>query len=132
MTESHEQDRVYAPQGRPKLFGPRRRYWWLALWGGLLLAVLVVQRATAHSFERIDLMPDGTAVTTDAEVLWVQLPLVAIVVVAAAFLVGLGWLVPEKGSRGVIRAWGFLLSFLSLVASFVMSVWFGIFDLHIE
>ena len=55
---------------RPKPFGPRRRWRLLALWAALLLAVLVGQRATAHSFDHGEWSPSGPTEATDAEVLW--------------------------------------------------------------
>ena len=119
-------------QGRPKLLGPKRRWWMLALWAGLLVAVLVVQRTTAHSFDHGYWTPRGPTDPTRAELLWYRLPIGAILLLAVVFLVGLRWWVPERGTRGILRAWGILFSFVSILVSIGMSLWFNILYFYMD
>ena len=127
MGDTLKDNNTCQSHGRPKLMGPRRRWWVLALWAALLLAVLVGQRATAHSFDHGYWTPDGPTEPTRAELLWYRLPIGAIVLLAVVFLVGLRWWGPEKGTRGILRVWGILLSYVSILVSIGISLWF---DLH--
>jgi len=124
VIETREENDDGLSQERPKLLGPKRRWWLLVLWAGLLLAVLFAQRATAFSFEHGYWTPDGFTDPTPEELLWYRLPLVAIVLIAVIFLVGLRWWVPEDGTRGILRVWGFFFSFLSFLVSVGISFWF--------
>ena len=94
------------------------------LWIGCILAVLVVQGLTAYSFEHGYWTPHGPTEPTAIELLWYRLPLCLIVLVAIAFFVGLRWWVPEKGTRSMIRVCGILPTFLGLVISYCISLWY--------
>jgi hypothetical protein len=96
------------------------------------LAVLVAQRATVPS--STSGFWEGGQVTdsTRAELLWCRLPPTAIVLIAVIFFVGLRWCVPEKGTRGMIRAWGFFFRVLSTLVSFGMSCFFGILHFYTD
>lgn len=114
-----------APSGPlPKQLGPRRRWWWLALWVGCILTILVTQTSTAHSFEHGYWTPSGSTDPTKIELLWYWLPLCLIFLVAVVFFVALRWLVPEKGTRTLIRVWGVLPTFLGLIISYSTSCWY--------
>ena len=109
---------------RAEGLGPKRRRWMLPLWAGLLLAVLAAQRATARSFDHGYWEAGDLTDATQAELLWYRLPVAAIVVIAAVFILGLRWWVPEKPTRAAIRIWGILASCLSAIISIGMSMFF--------
>jgi len=114
-----------APSGPlPKQLGPRRRWWFLALWVGCILVILVAQKLTAYSFESGHWSPSGPTEPTTIEVLWYWLLLCLIVLVAIVFFVGLRWWVPEKGTRGMIRVCGILPTFVGLIISYGISLWY--------
>ena len=113
--------------GDPKLMPPPRGLWMLALWAALLVAVLVGQWATAHSFDHGHWTPDGCTEPTGAELLWYRLPIGAIVLLAAVFFVGLRRWVSRKGTRGILFAWGILFSFVSILVSIGISLWFHVY-----
>ncbi|RPI59966.1 MAG: hypothetical protein EHM48_08015 [Planctomycetaceae bacterium] len=132
MKDAAEIKETNMSQDRPKLMGPRRRWWILGLWLLLLLAVLISQRATVHSFNTGHWTPSGNTDSTEAELLWYRLPVAGIVVIAVVFFIGLRWWVPEKGTRGIIRAWGIMASFMSLLISVGMSLWFMTFYFYMD
>ena len=108
----------------PNRFGPRRRWWFLALWIGCILAIVATQKLSAHSFEHGYWTGGGLTEPTSIELLWYWLPLFLIVLVAIVFLVGLQWWVPEKGTRGMIRVWGLVPTFVGLLGSLGISTYF--------
>lgn len=132
MIETPGEDGVGLSPERPKLFGPKRRWWWLVLWAGSLLAVLVAQRMTAFSFESGYWEGGHLTDPTREELLWYRLPPAAIVLLAVIFFVGLRWWVPEKGTRGMIRVWGFFFSFLSILVSMGMSCFFSVLYFYMD
>ena len=132
VIETPEENGDCLSQGRPKWLGPKRRWWLLVLWVGLLLAVLVVQWETVFSFDHGHWTPDGFTDPTSEELLWYRLPLVAIILIAVVFFVGLRWWSPEKGTRGMLRAWGFFFSFLSILVSIGISLWYSILYFYMD
>ena len=108
----------------PKQIGPRRRWWFLALWTGCIAAIVVAQKLTAYSFETGHWTPNGPTPPTTIESLWYWLPSAGIILVSVIFCVGLRWWVPEKGTRGVIRVWGILPTFVGVLVSWGMTLWY--------
>jgi hypothetical protein len=98
----------------------------------MLGAVLVVQRATAFAFDHGYWTPDGGTDATRAELLWYRLPVVAILLIAGVFLVGLRWWVPEKGTRSILRVWGVLFTLVSLLVSIGMSLFVSILYFYMD
>lgn len=106
----------------PRRLGPRRRWWYLALWVGLLLAAHCAQW-TAGYWINAEWIPDWLAPTLRSGWLWLLLPPATAAVLAVVFLVGLRRWVPEKGTRNILLAWGAFFSVLSLAAGFAWLLW---------
>ena len=51
---------------------------------------------------------------------------------AIVFLAGLRWWVPEEGTRGALRGWGLLLTFVSVLVSMGISLWFPFFHFYMD
>lgn len=105
--------------------GPRKRWLLLAIWVGLILAIVATQWLTRFSFEHGYWEGGGLTEPTTVELLWYWLPLFLIVVLAVVFLVGLRWWVPERATRGMIRVWGIVPTFAGLLASCCISLWYS-------
>jgi len=86
----------------------------LAIWGGLIAAVLGLQEVAAYMFGHGYWSPRYTSTIE-----WVQwhLPFAAILVISVAFLFGLRWLVPAKRVRNFARICGIILALLGLIVS---------------
>jgi hypothetical protein len=117
---------------RPVLLGPKRRWWWFFLWVSLQVTVLVVQRSMVFSFPTGYWTPNGFTDSTPEELLWYRLPIAGILLLAVIFVLGLRWWVPEKGTRGILRAWGLLLTLVSIAISIGMSLYFSWFYFYMD
>lgn len=121
-------------RGRPRLLGPMRRWLTLCVWLILLGGIVVVQYRPVRAFEhrrwldyKRSIVSDDRPATrpaTRAELLWYHLPRVLLVCVSVGFFISAKWLVPEKGTRTMIRAWGCFATFVALLCSFAMPCWF--------
>ena len=110
---------------RPKLWGPKRRWLLLLAWVLMLAGVVIAQRLTAHSFPTGNWTPDGNTPATLAELTWYRLPLMSLAVICIVFLILARRLVPEKGMRSVIRAWGLFATVVAILLSLTMSLFFN-------
>jgi len=121
MTELEPQS-----QNRPRLTGPKRRWLVLLAWGLCLIGALAGQRLAVGAFPTGYWTPDGGTPATPSERIWYLLSPTMVVAFSVLFFVGSKWLVPEEGTRGMIRAWGCFLAFLALLVSLGMSCCFNL------
>jgi len=104
----------------------------LLLWVVLLLAVVVGQHLTAHSIERGGYWtPSGPAPPTTEELVWYRLPPALLVTISILLFVGSKWVIPEKGTRSIVRVWGFFATFVTYLYSSIIAGWFRIMS-HIS
>jgi hypothetical protein len=102
------------------------------VWVGLLAGIVVAQRLTAHSFEHGHWTPSGLTSATRAELLWYRLPLVSQILISVTFFICAKWLVPEKGTRSIIRAWGFFATVVAVLCSVAMSLWYIVIVFYMD
>ncbi|MCY2930099.1 MAG: hypothetical protein NTV86_11510 [Planctomycetota bacterium] len=118
--------------GRPRLFGPRRRWWVLVAWAACLVGILLAQRLTVGTFQTGHWSPSGNTPPTTEELLWYDLPLVLIIATGVLFSLAVRWLIPETGSRKVIRAWGLWLCLPALLASLALSLFYSVVYFYMD
>ncbi len=111
---------------RPKLLGPKRRWLVLLVWGACLATVAAGQLLTVGTFPTGYRTIRGETPATPEEKLWYRLPPLLILGISAIFWVAAKWLIPERGTRGIVRAWGFFLAVTSLVWTFLVSRWYAL------
>jgi hypothetical protein len=114
---------------RPRLFGPKYRWLYLLMWFFVLFSILLVQRLTALTF------PTGNWMNWQAtfeELVWYRLPPALIIGLTVLFFIALRWLVPEKGTRSIIRVWACFFSLIAVLTSFGISAWYSMFYFYID
>jgi len=96
---------------RPRLLGPRRRWLVLVVWGALSLGVVVVQH----------LMENRTEIVSGTVAL--------LVTIGIGLSVSAGRFIPEMGTRSMVRVWGFYVTFLAILYSFMCGLVRGLLDI---
>ena len=111
---------------RPKLIGPKTRWLVLLAWAVCLAGVLVAQRIAAEIIPTGNwLSEEGTAPTL-AEELWHLLSPGLVLLFSVLFFLAAKRLVPEDGTRLMIRAWGVALTVVALLLSLGMGCCFNL------
>ena len=95
----------------------------LMVWVAILAAVVVGQHHRADSI-RTETWSTGVDSATEEEIDWHSEPLAWITGVSAAFFFGSKWLIPEKGSRSIIRAWGLFAALIAVLYIVAFWSWF--------
>ena len=113
-------------RGRPRLFGPRRRWLALGVWLVLLVGIVVVQYRAVRPYVRTRSLAGDDTPATRVELLWRYVPRVLLVSVSVGLFLWAKRLVPEDGTRSMIRAWGCFATFVALLCSFVIPTWLKI------